>query len=119
MTARIARILIALALGLTAGLVYGWLIRPVKYVDTAPGSLRVDYRTDYVLMVAQAYAADDNLELARVRLAGLGPQNPTDIVTTAIEYAVAHQFGRLDLDTLNHLAVDLRVAAPTAEIGSP
>jgi hypothetical protein len=113
------RLLAALLVGMTLGLLYGWLVQPVRYVDTAPGSLRSDYRTDYVLMVAQAYTSDQDLQTARVRLASLGPQPAADLVTGALTYAVDHGFSRFDLDTLNQLAIALRAAAPTAEIQSP
>ncbi len=119
MNSRLVRIVFALILGVAAGLAYGWLIQPVKYVNTAPASLRVDYRTDYVLMVAEVYQANGDLNAARVRLAALGPQSPLDMVTAALEYTVAHGADRTDLDTLNRLAVQLRAALPTPEIGSP
>jgi hypothetical protein len=54
-----------------------------------------------------------------VRLAALGPQSPLDIVAAAIEYTVAHGADRTALDTLNRLAIRLRAALPTPEIGSP
>ncbi|MCX6071294.1 MAG: hypothetical protein NTU91_10620 [Chloroflexi bacterium] len=115
----IVRVLVVLLLGVTLGLLYGWLIQPVHYVDTAPGSLRADYRTDYVLMVAQAYSSGQDLQTAQVRLASLGPEPASDHVTQALTYAVDHGFSRYDLDTLNQLAIALRQAAPTAEIQSP
>lgn len=115
----LVRLLVALLVGAALGLLYGWVVQPVRYVDTAPGSLRADYRTDYVLMVAQAYAADQDLQTAQVRLAGLGPQPPADLVTDGLTYAVDHGYTRLDLDTLNQLAIALRSAAPAAEIQSP
>ena len=34
---------------------YGWVVNPVEYIDIAPESPRVDYKTDYVLMTAEAY----------------------------------------------------------------
>jgi hypothetical protein len=49
---RWTRFLIAIAVGLALGLLYGWVLSPVKYVDTTPNTLRADYQTDYVLMVA-------------------------------------------------------------------
>ncbi len=115
----IGRLLAAVLLGVALGLLYGWLLQPVRYVDTAPGSLRSDYRTDYVLMVAQVYAGDQDLQTAQVRLASLGPQPAADLVTRALTYAVDHGLSRFDLDTLNQLAIALREAAPTAEIQSP
>ncbi len=108
-----------MVLGLAAGLAYGWLIRPVSYVDTAPGSLRADYRTDYILMVAETYAGEADLESAKVRLATLGPQDPVEALSGAIDYAVAHGFSQADLITLNRLLERLRAAEPTPEIGAP
>ncbi|UCF61533.1 MAG: hypothetical protein JSV37_02300, partial [Anaerolineaceae bacterium] len=70
------RLTVGLIIGLVVGLIYGWVLRPVEYVDTAPDTLREDYRTDYVLMVAEAYAGDGDLDLAQIRLATLGPQPP-------------------------------------------
>src|SRR3989304_3891981 len=62
-----SRLVIGLVLGVATGLIYGWIISPVEYINTAPDSLRADYRTDYVLMVAQAYAVEDDLERGRPR----------------------------------------------------
>ncbi len=114
-----SRLVIGAVIGLAAGMIYGWIINPVEYVDTTPGSLREDYRTDYILMVAEAYAGDGDLDLARVRLAALGPEPPADIVLQAIEFGVENHFVRLDLETLNLLAISMRAASPTAEITSP
>jgi hypothetical protein len=113
-----ALLLTALA-GLGFGLLYGWGIRPVEYYDTSPDSLRADYRTDYVLMVAEAYQADPDLARAQQRLAALGPARPLDMVTEAIEFAADHGFPRPDLERLAALSTSLREIAPTPEIGSP
>lgn len=114
-----ARILAGLALGLAVGLIYGWLIRPVEYVDTSPDSLRADFRADYVLMVAEAYAAEDDLELAKRRLAILGPDPAHQLVAEALRYADRHDFAAGDLGHLRSLASDLERRQPTPEIGSP
>ncbi len=108
-----------LVAGLLLGLAYGWLIRPVEYVDTSPDSLRADFRTDYVLMVAESYAADADLDLARFRLAALGPLPPDEYATAAIDYALASAFSREDVEALNQLAVALRSLPRTGEIGGP
>ncbi len=113
-----SRVSIGLVIGLAVGLIYGWVLRPVKYVDTSPDTLRQDFRADYVLMTAQAFGADEDLELARVRLAALGPRPPLDRVVEAIEYAVAEDFSQRDLDTLNRLAVALR-SSPGAGVVGP
>lgn len=113
------RVILGLVLGLLSGLVIGWLVLPLEYVDTDPSSLRIDFRTDYVLMTAAAYAGEGDIELAQVRLAALGPQPPSEIVAEAIAYAEENAFGQSDLQVLRQLAVGLRSVAPSAEIDSP
>ena len=114
-----SRLLIGLFIGLLLGVLYGWIVRPVEYIDTAPDSLRADYSSEYVLMVSEAYSADSDLELARVRLAALGPRPPVNIVVSAIDYGLEHGYTQLDLETLNRLVVDLRAMPPSAEIEAP
>ena len=118
MSPRVLRFLIGLALGVVLGLGYAWRIQPVAYYDTAPDSLRQDYRVDYVLMVAQSYQAEGDLRLALVRLAALGPQPPAEIVEDAAAYAEANGFGQVDREALRRLADDLRSIPSSPEIGS-
>lgn len=117
MSSTFSRLLLALAVGLAVGLIYGWVVQPVQYVDTAPDTLRPDYRADYILMVAEAYSREHDLDLAQRRLASLGPQPPVAMVESAILYGVDHEFVRPDLETLNRLVTDLRVVAPQAALG--
>jgi hypothetical protein len=78
------RFIIALLIGAALGLLYGWVINPVKYVDTTPNTLKIDYKSDYVLMVAESYHANNDLPLAARRLALLGNEPPSEIVHQAI-----------------------------------
>ena len=55
---------LALAAGIGLGLLYGWVIDPVDFVDLTPETLRADYRADYILMVAEAYDSEHDLDLA-------------------------------------------------------
>lgn len=119
MNSGIARLILGLLFGALVALAYGWLIQPVEYIDTSPDSLRIDFRTDYVLMGAEAYSGDRDLNLARVRLAALGPQPPEQYATQAVEYALEHEFGRTDLELLNQLALALRSTPQGSEIGPP
>ena len=50
MTSRWILFIFAILVGAGLGLLYGWVINPVDYVDTTPDTLRIDYKTDYVLM---------------------------------------------------------------------
>ncbi len=40
--------------GLALGLIYGWYIAPVEWTDAAPVDLRVDYRENYLRLLADA-----------------------------------------------------------------
>jgi hypothetical protein len=113
------RILIAAALGLSVGLLYGWLIQPVTYVETTPDSLRADFRVDYVLMVAEAYNGPQTLDTAQRRLASLGPQPALEIVQQAQDYAKKNHFSNEDLQRLSTLAKGLESLPSSPEIGGP
>ncbi len=66
-------VLIGLAVGAGLGLYIGWVAWPTEFSDATPVLLEDTYRQDYVLMVATAYAEDDNLPLAQQRINSLGP----------------------------------------------
>jgi hypothetical protein len=82
------RFILVVAVGIGLGLFYGWVIDPVKYVDTTPDFLRRDYKSDYVLMVAEAYNSEHDIGLAQSRLALLGTKTPVDIVQQAVLFAL-------------------------------
>jgi hypothetical protein len=86
--ARWIRFFFVVAVGIGLGLFYGWVIDPVKYVDTTPDSLRIDFKSDYVLMVAEAYNNERDLGQALDRLTLLGTKAPADIVQQAILFAL-------------------------------
>ena len=109
---------IAIAIGAAGGLLYGWLVNPVKYIDTSPGSLRIDYKSDYVLMVAESYRADGNLALAVQRLSGLEGQ-PVESVSQAVVFAEEHGYGETDLTAMKSLLEALRNWNPSGETPSP
>lgn len=110
---------IVIAIGIAAGLYYGWVLNPVKYVDTAPDSLRMDYKTDYVLMVAEAYRTENNLSLAARRLALLGTEAPDTIIAQAIEFASQIGYNNQDLSLMRTLADDLETWNPSQEVPPP
>ena len=79
--------ILAILVGAAVAMVYGWVISPVEYVDTPPELLRVDYKSDYVLMVAEAYSLENDLAQAVRRLSFLGSESPAEIVRQAILFA--------------------------------
>jgi hypothetical protein len=116
---RWARFLIVLLVGFAVGLLYGWVIDPVEYVDTVPDSLRSDFQADYVLMVAEAYQADRDLDLALQRLAFFGSSSPADSVEQAMFFAVQSGYSSVDLGILRTLSDALQVVDPSQGEAAP
>lgn len=111
--------IIAIALGAAAGMLYGWVINPVEYVDTAPNSLRIDYKTDYVLMIAEAYSLDLDVSLAARRLAALGDVSPSEHLAEALAFAVQNNYPQPDLALMRNLAEAIDAWNPNLDIPSP
>jgi hypothetical protein len=108
-----------LLIGLAASLFYTWQVNPVKYVDVSPDTLRADYKTDYVVMIAHAYAADSNLDLARARLATLKLAGPGQFVADTAVQQIAAGAPLDDLRALNSLATALGAVPPPLQTTSP
>jgi hypothetical protein len=104
--------IVAILAGIALGLVYGWVINPVQYVETSPNTLRADYKTDYILMVAEAYRAEGDLTLAVRRLAILGNMPPLDLVQQAIVFAGQSGFSPQDVDLMLKLSQGLKTWSP-------
>jgi PHD/YefM family antitoxin component YafN of YafNO toxin-antitoxin module len=115
MTSNWIRFLIALVTGVTLGLVYGWVVSPVQYIDVTPNILRKDYRTDYVLMTAEAYQSEQNAETAARRLAILGSESPAQIVASALEYATSNRFTEDEVLLLQGLLTTMQTYQPQGD----
>ncbi len=100
--------LIALIFGIVAGLYYAWVFDPVEYVDTSPDTLLIDYKTDYVLMVAEAYQLEGDLDLAARRLAVLGDKPPVELVQDALLFAARAGYVDADIQKMQTLEAQLR-----------
>jgi hypothetical protein len=109
----VVRIALGVAIGLALGFAIGWWLWPVQYTNTAPSVLRRDYRDDYVLMVATAYALDDgNLERAQERLKLLDPENPAAPAVELAEKLVRAGGSQEDITRLARLASALGAVTP-------
>lgn len=109
----------AVLLGIAAGLALGWLVLPASPAGSPPSSLRSDYKADYVLMVAEAYSADQNLEQAGLQLAALGGSSPAAAANQAVVWASQHGYAAGDLRKMAGLASGLRGWTPPAGGGQP
>ncbi len=100
---------LAIILGAFAGLMYGWLIQPPAARNTDLSSLRSDYKTDTVLMVARAYPDPADAQNALVVLKELDPENPLRAVQSAL--LSAQQLGYSETDLKALAALETRINA--------
>jgi len=111
--------ILAILVGVAVGLAYGWIISPVRYVDTSPDTLRIDYKTDYVLMVAEAYQNENDLGLAVRRLALLGNVSPANTVGQAVEFAQKYGYAEADITRMQALWGELQALEFRLETAAP
>jgi hypothetical protein len=105
--------LVAILFGVIAGVLLGWFVLPAENNDTSPDVLRVDFRSDYVLMVAEMYAREGDLSKAISRLAFLGSTSPEEIVQAALFFAEP-RYADADLNLMRGLLQVLQSQAPGA-----
>jgi hypothetical protein len=106
--------LLMTAVGIAFGLLYGWMINPVKFIDTTPDSLRIDFRTDYVLMVAETFHSDQNVELAVRRLAIFGSETPATTCSQAIQAGRQLNYSQSDITLLQELTRAMQAYQPVS-----
>ena len=110
---------LAIIVGVALGLLYGLVISPLELVDTSPETLRADFKTDYVLMVAEAYSVDNDAYLAIYRLAKLGDDPPIDLVNQALAFAFEVGYPPEDLLLMHDLGEDMKTWNPDLWTGNP
>jgi hypothetical protein len=112
---RIGIVLLVIVIGLTAGLgvglTIGWLF-PINAPQTTPAELGALWKSDYVLMVAQAYGLDGNLDAAQQRLSELGYADLGEAVIQRGKKAIAENSPPEDIGRLARLAAALGARAP-------
>lgn len=96
-----------LILGIGLGIFYSWVISPLKYVDTAPFSLRADFKDQYRSMVALAFAADGDAGRAQVRLALLKDADQPGTLAAQAQRLVAAGSSPAEARALAQLAAEL------------
>ncbi|MCP4139234.1 MAG: hypothetical protein GY755_02895 [Chloroflexi bacterium] len=108
--------LLATLLGLAIGLFYGWRIAPVEYTDFAPNALHEDYRNDYILMVAESYQNEKDLEKAAHQLALISSAPPTEIIAESL---ATSDYAQKDIDILEKLLLEMRAWQPSLSESVP
>lgn len=95
---------LAIALGIGAGLAFGWLMMPPKAPSNAPmADLRVDYQTDLVLMIAESFASNPDSEQALSQLAEISESDPLTQIGTSLTYAKTIGYPEDDLRLIENL----------------
>jgi hypothetical protein len=100
-------LLTGVVLGVAVGLVYSWVISPVRYVDAPPYSLRSDYKDQYRALVAIAYLYNHDLLRAEGRLAQLKDSSPAQTLAKQSQRALAAGHPEEEIRALGILAIAL------------
>ena len=100
---RLGLFFLIILLGIGAGLLYGWFIMPAKTSSLEITDLRMDYKTDYILMVAEIYETDVDLQAAESKLISLG-EDWQALIGESIKFAENIGYSQNDLDKMLNLS---------------
>ncbi len=99
--------------GICLGLLYGWVVQPVRLVDTSPASLRADFQDEYVALIAAAYAATGDLPRAQARLALMPAVDNEDHIAALAQARLAAGRPEAEVQALAALAVEVSDGRPS------
>jgi len=99
--------LIAIVIGFSLGLLYAWVISPIRYIDTTPNTLRADFKDQFRIAIAASYASTHDLGRAKARLALLGDADTSQALTAQSQRMLAAGEAREDVQQVAQLATNL------------
>lgn len=111
----IGNLLAGLLVGVLAALYFAWRVMPLQIVDNQPRSLAPAFREDFVLLVAETFAIEQDVERARTRLASLAGAKGAAVVAQQAEKMMVTGAGITDLKFMAQLAAALGVATPAMQ----
>jgi hypothetical protein len=97
-------LLTGIVIGVALGLVYSWVVSPVRYIDAPPSALRADYKDDYRVLIAVAYLYSDDLVRAEDRLAQLKDDESATTLAMQAQRALAEGHSEEEIYALKTLA---------------
>ena len=109
-------LLTGVVLGIILGILFAWVISPVKYVDTAPESLKDEFKDQYRVLIASAYVANGDLVRAKARLELLGEADIYLVVAEQAQQMLAEGGSVEEAQALGRLALSLSQEIPQPEI---
>jgi uncharacterized membrane protein YccC len=109
-------LLTGVVLGIILGILFAWVISPVKYVDTAPESLKDEFKDQYRVLIASAYVANGDLVRAKARLELLDEADIYLVVAEQAQQMLAEGGSVEEAQALGRLALALGQEIPQPEI---
>jgi cytoskeletal protein RodZ len=107
-------LLTGLIIGLILGIVLVILF-PAAHVDLSPTNLADEYKAEYRLMVALAYASSGNIGRAQARLAILADGDPVRALASQAQLALADSNSQREARALASLAADIQILIDSAQ----
>lgn len=109
-------LLTGVVLGIMLGILFAWVISPVEYVDTAPESLKDEFKDQYRVLIASAYVANGDLVRAKARLELLDEADIYLIVAEQAQQMLAEGGSVEEAQALGRLALSLGQEIPQPKI---
>ena len=95
---------LAILVGVGAGLAFGWMMMPPAAPKNAPlASLRADFKTDLVLMVAEDFQTEPDAMQVLTQLDELDESDPITLLGKSLQYAQAIGYPEEDLNLMRNL----------------
>lgn len=102
-----------IVVGILLGLIYGWAINPVEWVDAAIVHLRPDLQEEYLRMSIESYANNPDAPLAIKRFGDMG-ENGNQVLDD-----IAANPGKLNAETIRAYAATVQAQVPEVAAEPP
>ena len=113
------RFFFSILIGIGLGLAYGWILNPPDDQSSTPETLRIDYKTDFVLMVAESYQSNSDIQLASHRLSLISITQPYQQIEEALNFANKVGYNEKDISSIQILLNAFEAQIPLDEGNSP
>ncbi len=112
-------ILLGLIVGLAGALYYAWVVAPIVYTNVVPARLSEAHRIEYIYLVSQSYAVNEDWERAEQRLLALEDPNLEQTVADLLETYLREQQDPQVIDHMANLAQGLGVEHRAVALFAP
>lgn len=106
---------IGVVVGISLGLLVGWVIAPVEYTNSPMSALAPRFQEEYTLMIAAGYLVDRDASAAIERLSRLGVENVPAYVQELTERYITNSRNVADIRLLVALSEGLGRLTPPME----